>query len=97
MNDNLVIIGLLVIIALLMIAFYLLTISYLAFKNDSIKPLELLEINESLKNEIKFLSKQKTANVKEIEFLNTVNKTLREGLDAITKKNCHVKDKNTDQ
>jgi len=92
MNDNLLIIGLLVIIALLMIAFYLLTISYLALKNDSRKLNEALEINESLKGEIKFISKQRTANVKEIEFLNDVNKTLRDGLDAITKKNCHVKD-----
>lgn len=39
---------------------------------------ELYEVNESLNNEIKFQSK--------------VNKTLRDGLDAITKKNCHVKD-----
>lgn len=42
---------------------------------------ESIEINESLKNEIKFQSR--------------VNKTLREGLDAITKKNCHVKNEST--
>jgi hypothetical protein len=38
---------------------------------------ETLEINDSLKKEIKFQS--------------NVNKTLREGLDALTKKYCHVK------
>jgi len=92
MNDNLLIIGLLVIIALFTLAFYLLTIAFLSLKNDSRSFKEALEINESLKNEIKFLSKQRTANIKEIEFLTTVNKTLQEGLDAITKKNCHVKD-----
>lgn len=41
---------------------------------------EYIEINDSLKKEIKFQLK--------------VNKTLREGLDAITKKNCHVKNTN---
>jgi hypothetical protein len=39
---------------------------------------EQIEINKSLDKDIKFQS--------------NVNKTLREGLDAITKKNCHVKD-----
>jgi cell division protein FtsB len=39
---------------------------------------EYTEMNDSLKKEVKFQS--------------NVNKTLREGLDAITKKNCHVKD-----
>jgi len=43
---------------------------------------ESLEINQSLRKDIKFQS--------------NVNKTLREGLDALTKKNCHVKDKNAD-
>jgi hypothetical protein len=39
---------------------------------------EQIEINKSLNNNVKFQA--------------NVNKTLREGLDAITKKNCHVKD-----
>jgi hypothetical protein len=57
------------------------TISKLNSRIEILKSeiIESHEINNSLKNELKFQSK--------------VNKTLREGLDAIiNKKNCHVKD-----
>jgi len=67
---------------LLAIALYisLYVLSSIGKKNELLEQElnEHAEINDSLKKEIKFQS--------------NVNKTLREGLDAITKKNCHVKD-----
>lgn len=51
--------------------------------------------NEILINEMNKLREITESLNKEIKFQSNVNKTLREGLDAITKKNCHVK--NTDE
>jgi len=47
--------------------------------------------NKLLKKELKELIEIKESLIKDIKFQANVNKTLREGLDAITKKNCHVK------